>query len=152
MNKTLSVSAICHGTVIDHIPEGQAIRIIDLLSLLKRPHQIMIGVKLNSTRTGKKDLLKIENCLLTEEEISQVVAFAPAATINLIENFSVIRKMSTVLPPVIHAVFICPNAACITHTENIPSFFHLSAENCRVSLACHYCEKNFDRDRVAVRA
>ena len=152
MNPTLMVSAIHHGTVIDHIPHGQAIRIIYLLSLLDRQYQMMLGINLKSTRTGKKDLIKIENCFLTEEEVSRIVAFAPSATINLIENFSVIKKMSAGLPPTIRAVFVCPNPACITHAGVIETVFHLSEENHKIHLDCHYCEKTFDRDTLEVRA
>ena len=151
MNDKLSVSAICHGTVIDHIPEGQALRIIGLLSLLGRPHQIMIGVNLASGRLRKKDLIKIENVQLTEEEANQVMAFAPTATINLIQDYAVARKISAQLPSTIRGVFVCPNPACITRHEPVTTVFQLTEEGKKIHLTCHYCEKTFDRDRAEVR-
>ena len=41
MTKTLSVSAIKNGTVIDHIRAGQALRIVRLLSLLENKNKLM---------------------------------------------------------------------------------------------------------------
>lgn len=151
MNDKLSVSAICHGTVIDHIPNGQAIRIIQLLSLLGRPNPIMVGVNLVGSRRGKKDLIKIENCFLSENEINQIMAFAPNATINKIENFEVADKITGCLPKTIRSVFICPNKACVTHVEALETLFYLESEGKKITLTCHYCENSYDRDRVEVR-
>lgn len=152
MTKTLSVSAIQNGTVIDHIPPGQATRIIQLLSLLAdQPHPIMIGMNLHSARIGKKDLVKMENCLLPPEEINKIVAFAPSATINMIENYQVVRKISACLTPAIHSVFVCQNTACITRHEQVDTIFHLTQEAAHIFLTCHYCRKTFDRDSIGVR-
>lgn len=146
----LSVSAIKNGTVIDHIPQGQALRIVHLLSLLKRKLKIMTGMNLTSKKLGTKDLIKIENYVLSDEEASEVVVFAPAVTINIIENFEVIKKITTHLPPAIKSIFICPNPVCITHSEPVESHFHITEEGKQIKLTCHYCEKTFNRDQVKV--
>ncbi len=151
MNDKLSVSAIKHGTVIDHIPQGQALRIMHLLTLLKRKFKIMAGMNLPSKRLGTKDLIKIENYILTDDEANEVVVFAPSATINVIEDFNVINKISTHLPLMMKAVFICPNTTCITQTESIDSAFHITEEGKQIHLTCHYCEKVFHRDQVKVK-
>jgi len=151
MSETLSVSAIRNGTVIDHIPAGQAIRIIQLLSLLSRSNPIMVGVNLVSSRLRKKDLIKIENCHLSSDEVNKIMAFAPKATINRIENFAVSDKIAACLPSTIRAVFVCPNAACITHAETLDTLFHLKQEGKKITLTCHYCENICDRDHVEVR-
>jgi aspartate carbamoyltransferase regulatory subunit len=149
MNETLSVTAIKNGTVIDHITPGQALRIIYLLSLNK--NKITIGLNLPSKRTGSKDLVKIENRILTENEANEIVVFAPNATINVIENFKVTKKIQTHLPSIMKAVFICPNLACITQTEVIDSCFYISQRSKKIKLTCHYCDKIFDRDQVKVK-
>ncbi len=151
MNDKLSVSAIKNGTVIDHIPQGQALRIMHLLTLLKRKFKIMAGMNLPSKRLGTKDLIKIENYILTEDEANEIVVFAPPATINVIEDFTVVNKISTHLPAMMKAVFICPNTICITHAESIDSAFHISEEGKQIKLTCHYCEKVFHRDQVKVK-
>lgn len=149
MNDTLSVSAIKNGTVIDHIPHGQALRILHLLSLLKRQFKIMVGMNLPSKRLGTKDLIKIENYVLTKEEANDIVVFAPPATINVIENFNVTSKVSTHLPSTMKAIFICANPSCITRTERIDSLFYICEEGKKIKLTCHYCENVYTRDALS---
>ena len=151
MSKTLSVSAILHGTVIDHIPSGQALRIIHLLRLLDKKLTVTVGLNLPSKRLHLKDLIKIENHILTPNEANEVTIFAPLATINIIENFEVAKKITTQLPSSIADVFICPNTACITHVEPVESFFNIEEEGKHIKLICKYCEKLFDRNQVKVK-
>lgn len=150
MNDTLSVSAIKYGTVIDHIVAGQALRIIYLLAMQKNPNQVTIGLNLPSKRLGLKDLIKIENRILTEDEANEIVIFSPAATINVIKNFQVVDKIKTHLPSVARGVFTCPNRLCITQTEPVESYYYIREQGKKISLACHYCEQEFDRDKVKV--
>jgi aspartate carbamoyltransferase regulatory subunit len=151
MTKTLSVSAIKNGTVIDHIPAGQALRIMRLLRVLdSQKNKVTLGLNLPSKILGLKDLIKIENRALTNREANEIVIFAPLATINIIQEFEVIQKITTHLPESITSVFLCPNTACITQNEPIYSVFHIREQGKIIKLTCHYCEKEFDRDQVKV--
>jgi aspartate carbamoyltransferase regulatory subunit len=151
MTKTLSVSAIKNGTVIDHIRAGQALRIMKLLKVLDaNKNKVTLGLNLPSRLMGLKDLMKIENRVLTNDEANEIVIFAPEATINIIENFEVKQKITTHLPESIANVFHCPNRACVTTKESVNTIFHISDQGKKVKLTCHYCEKEFDRDKVKV--
>lgn len=150
-NKTLSVSAIHNGTVIDHINAGQALRIVQMLGLRQKKHKVTIGLNLPSHRIKLKDIIKIENHVLTNEDANDIMIFAPAATINVIRDFEVINKIITVLPETIRNVFVCPNPACITHAEQIETFFYINEKGKHVNLRCRYCEKEYDRNEVKVR-
>ncbi len=152
MNKTLSVSAIQNGTVIDHITSDQTLRIIHMLRLLDRKHTVTVGFNLPSKRMKLKDLIKIENHVLTNQEANEITVFAPEATINIIKNFEVVQKIITSLPPSIGGLFICPNPICVTHAEPVKSFFTVQEQGKHVQLICHYCEKTFDRNQVRVKA
>ena len=148
MNKTLSVSAIQNGTVIDHIPAGQALRIIHLLRLLKEKYRVTVGFNLSSQRMQLKDLIKIENHTLTNKQANEITVFAPDATINIIKNFEVTEKIITRLPESISGVFSCPNPACVTHGEPVETFFMIEEQGKHVQVQCKYCEKTFDRNHV----
>lgn len=148
MSKTLSVEAIESGTVIDHISKGQAIRIVHLLHLLNQKHQVTIGLNLPSARMGLKDIIKIENHVLTNMEANDIMIFAPDATINIIRNFEVINKILTTLPTTISHIFTCPNTACITQSEPVDTFFYIEAKGNEVSMTCKYCQHTFDRNEV----
>lgn len=149
--KTLSVSAIQNGTVVDHITTDQTLRIMHMLRLLDKKHMVTVGFNLPSKRMKFKDLIKIENHELTPEEANQITVFAPDATINIIKNYDVVKKLSTTLPDSIKSIFICPNADCITHSEPVESFFYIRENGKMMKLVCKYCEKSFERNQVKVK-
>jgi aspartate carbamoyltransferase regulatory subunit len=148
MKKTLSVSAINHGTVIDHIDAGQALKLIPLLKLNHDHYQITIGLNLTSTLMGSKDIIKINDLHLTEKEAAQIAIFAPHATLNIIDDYSVIRKIKARLPQEIRSILICPNKNCITAHETVESLFHVSSFKNKVHLHCNYCEKIFSKHEI----
>jgi aspartate carbamoyltransferase regulatory subunit len=142
--RQLSVNAIEQGIVIDHIQAGQALPIIHVFQLNKRHDQITIGLNL-TTQTGlKKDLIKIENCVMDEDLAHGIAVFSPQATINLIEDFTVSKKITVSTPKLIQRVLLCPNPKCITNHEPDPSCFHVQTSSQNVILLCHYCEKKFE--------
>lgn len=150
MSKTLSVAAIHNGTVIDHIAAGKGLKIINLLRLLYGHYQITLGLNLPSNKLGKKDLIKIENYMLSESEASDIKILAPAATVNIIKNYEVIKKLITKIPQKIENIFVCTNKNCITQTEKISSMFFVHQQGKQVKLSCGYCEKSWNRDQITV--
>lgn len=150
MSTILSVAAIKNGTVIDHIEAGQALRIISLLSLTKSTYTVTIGLHLLSKRMASKDLIKIENRLLTPQEAQEVGIFAPDASINIIENFKVVKKIKTEMPDKITGVFRCQNLNCITSKETLTSCFKVITITKTVKLSCNYCGKVYPRDQLKI--
>lgn len=146
MGKTLSVAAIKDGTVIDHIPCGQAFRIIRLLKLDQAHNTISLGLHLKSSSRGLKDLIKIENRFLSEKEAHDVAVFAPHATINIIKNYKISSKIIAELPGTVTGILICPNLCCITQCEKIVTIFVVEEFKNKIYLRCYYCEKFFERD------
>lgn len=151
MTKTMSVSAIQNGTVVDHITTDQTMRIMSMLRLLDKKHKVTVGFNLPSKSMKFKDLIKIEDHELTPEEANQISVFAPDATINIIKNYEVVKKLETKMPDRINAIFVCPNSACITHVEPVDSFFYIREHGKVMNLVCHYCEKSFERNQVKVK-
>lgn len=151
MTKTLSVAAIQNGTVVDHITTDQTLRIVHMLHLLDKKHKLTIGFNLPSKRMKLKDLIKIEDHELTPEEANQISVFAPDATIAIIKNYEVVKKLKTTLPAGIGSIFICPNSACITHAEPVESYFYIQEHGKVMNLVCQYCEKSFERNQVKVK-
>jgi aspartate carbamoyltransferase regulatory subunit len=144
-NKTRLIEALANGTVIDHIPAGQALHLLDLLKLKDSRHAITLGLNLESKRLGKKDILKITDRYLTEQESAEVAVFAPDARVNIIKDYEVIEKRRSALPKQLQKILICPNPRCISSTEAIDSHFQVTAERDEIQLCCHYCEGVFSR-------
>lgn len=146
--KTLSVSAIKEGTVVDHIRAGQALKIIRLLRLDANGNRVTVGLNLKSKSLGLKDIIKVENIFLTEGQAAQIAIFSPAATVNVIQNYELAKKFKVQMPEAIGSVLACANPRCITNTERIPTLFTVEENHHHVILRCRYCEKHFTRDQM----
>ncbi|MCG9680383.1 aspartate carbamoyltransferase regulatory subunit [Vibrio sp. Isolate24] len=145
----LQVEAIRNGSVIDHIPANVGIKVLKLFKMHKTNQRITIGLNLPSSALGEKDLIKIENVYLTKEQANQLALYAPKATVNQIEEYQVVNKLTLALPEHIQSVFECPNSNCISHGEPVESQFKVQQKQYQVQLKCHYCEKVFSREIMA---
>ncbi|MFA0260684.1 aspartate carbamoyltransferase regulatory subunit, partial [Vibrio cyclitrophicus] len=90
----LKVEAIKNGTVIDHIPANIGIKVLKLFDMHNSHQRVTIGLNLPSSALGGKDLLKIENVFITEEQASKLALYAPHATVNQIEDYEVVKKLA----------------------------------------------------------
>ncbi|AHF74011.1 Aspartate carbamoyltransferase regulatory chain (PyrI) [Candidatus Sodalis pierantonius str. SOPE] len=144
----LQVEAIRRGTVIDHIPAQVGMKLLSLFKLPATDERITIGLNLPSNQQGKKDLIKLENVFLTEEQANQLAIYAPHATVNRIDNYDVVRKQTLQLPERIDGVLTCPNSNCISRSEPVASGFRVKVRGQQVHLQCKYCEKEFEHQAV----
>jgi len=143
MQKKLQVEAIQQGSVIDHIPVQQGVKILRFFNLTQTHEKITIGLNL-ATHTGQtKDLIKVENTFISDEQANQLALFAPHATINQIKDFQVVHKFQVQLPDSFIGVLACPNSNCISHNEPVDTRFYVKKKS-TLKLKCHYCEKTFD--------
>jgi aspartate carbamoyltransferase regulatory subunit len=140
--ETLKVSKLRNGTVIDHIPAKRGLRVLAILGLLENIPEsaILIGLNLKSKKLGKKDIIKIEDKALDLDEINKISILAPNATISLIENFEITRKIKSSLTDVIVGILICSNPRCITKSENIKTVFYVENKE-PIRVRCKYCER-----------
>ncbi len=146
IKQTLSVSAIHNGSVIDHIPSGEVLKLISILKLSEE--RLYLGLNLPSKRMGKKDLLKVHNLSLSESDLQHIAIFAPKATINIIQDYQIIKKLKATLPSVIHGVLKCPNENCITRHTPTKTRFHVKSHKEKLYLSCDYCNKDHLKDTV----
>lgn len=144
----LQVEAIKNGSVIDHIPANVGIKVLKLFKMHKTNQRVTVGLNLPSSALGAKDLIKIENIFISEDQANQLALYAPKATVNQIENYEVVKKLTLSMPEQINAIFKCPNTNCITHGEPVDSSFNVRTKNDDVQLKCKYCEKVFSREIV----
>ena len=120
-SSTLTVSKIMRGTVIDHIPAGRALEVLKLLGITGREGlRVAVLMNVESRKLGRKDIVKIEGRFLEARELSLVALVAPAATINIVENFEVREKFRVRLPEVVEDLLRCPNPTCISNKEREP--------------------------------
>ena len=102
--KQLSVEAIENGTVIDHIPAGLGLTILRQFKLLHYGSAVTVGFNLPSKTQGSKDIIKIKDVFLNEQDANRLALFAPEAVVNTIRDFQVTDKRRLTLPDEISEV------------------------------------------------
>lgn len=148
--KELVVSAIENGTVIDHIPTPSVFQVVRILNLDQFENQIMIGTNLDSSKYGKKGIIKVSNKYFEPEDINKIALVAPTATLIVIKDFRVVEKKNVEIPETIQKFVKCVNPNCITNIENVPTKFKVINKQ-ESKLKCHYCEKITEKKNMAFK-
>ena len=138
--KTLRVSKIKDGTVIDHITAGHALEVLKILGITDYVKGIVtVGMNVPSRTLGLKDMVKIEGRELKSEEVDKIALLAPHASINIIRDYNVVEKQLVRLPKVIRETVKCMNPSCVSNSkEPVKSTFYVDNEE-PLRLRCHYC-------------
>ncbi len=140
IEKEMRVRRIEHGTVIDHITAGQALNVLRILGVSGTTSAVVsVAMNVPSGAIGSKDIVKVEDRELEEEEVDRISLIAPNATINIIRDFEVIEKYRVDLPERLEGVVKCSNPNCISNTnEPVRSKFLVNKKP--VELRCIYCD------------
>jgi len=147
--KTLRVSKIKNGTVIDHITGGHALDVIKILGITGRVDGVVtVAMNVPSKKLNVKDMVKIEGRELKSDEVDKIALLVPHATINIIRNYKVVEKQRVKLPNIIRGIVKCANPACISNSKEPvqPKFYVESEEPLR--LRCHYCSHIMEKQDV----
>lgn len=144
--KTLQVSALQSGTVMDHLVAGTALRTLRLLTLDSHT-TILVGMNLRSGQQGLKDLVKVEGLELTRKEIDRVALLSPQATFSIIRDYQVVEKFSGKIPDVLEGILSCVNPACISRDSRVVPRYHTEVRS-PLRLRCFYCERSINRDQL----
>lgn len=138
--RAMQVSALCNGTVIDHIPADKLFAVVNLLNIPEMNSNVTIGYNLESKKLGKKGLIKISDRFFTDDEINKISLVAPNVVLNTIRDYNVIEKREVKMPDEIHNLIKCNNLNCITNNEPMASHFYVANRDTH-TLKCRYCEK-----------
>lgn len=140
MKRELKISAIRNGTVIDHITPGKAFEVARILGLEDFSAVVSLAINVSSKKSGKKDIIKIENRELSKEEVDRISLVAPHATVSIIKGYEVIDKEHVEVPEEIVGILLCPNTNCITKSEPVKTKFIRESLN-PLRIRCYYCER-----------
>ena len=84
--EALQVSALCNGTVIDHIPADKLFAVVNLLDIPSMTTNVTIGYNLKSRKLGTKGLIKVADKFFTDDEVNRISLVAPNAVLNTIRD------------------------------------------------------------------
>jgi aspartate carbamoyltransferase regulatory subunit len=146
MDKKIRIDPIKNGTSIDHLSPGTALEVMRIMGM-HDAGVVTIGMHLESKKFGYKDIIKIENKELTQEEINKITLISPHASISIIKDFKVSKKFEVKLPKIIEGSVKCKNPKCITNLEPVTTRFHITDKS-PLKLRCHYCERHMKKEDI----
>jgi len=143
MSEMRRVTAIRNGTVIDHIPAGHALQVIRMLRIdMKRSTPVSLVMNVPSDKISRKDVLKIEDRELNQEELDRLALIAPAASIAIIRNHVVSGKLKVELSGELYNIASCSFSNCITKGVREPLPQRMKVVNDEpLEIRCYYCGK-----------
>jgi aspartate carbamoyltransferase regulatory subunit len=141
------VSAISDGTVIDHIDSKGTFKVANILNIQNENDVVLIGMNLSSKQLGKKGIIKIGGRILTQSEANKIALIAPEATLNIIKDYKVDKKLTVSVPDIIEGIVKCFNPNCVSNHERIQSKFH-TLNKTPLKLRCHYCERTMKAEDI----
>jgi aspartate carbamoyltransferase regulatory subunit len=143
----LRVSKIPRGTVIDHIRAGQALNVLAILGIDGTAGEtVSVGMNVPSDQMSHKDIVKVEDRELSQDEVDVLSLITPEATINIIREYEVVEKQYLERPERVIGILSCPNHNCITNAnEPVETKFDVLDDGVR----CEYCETIIREDLAA---
>ena len=134
----MNIDSINNGIVIYHIEAGKSMEIYKYLGLENLDCSVAIIKNVKSKRTGKKDIIKIDNDIDIDMEILGYID--TNITVNIIKDGKIIKKAHMELPEKLVNIVKCKNPRCITSVEQeIKQVFNLTDRENKI-YRCKYCE------------
>ena len=137
----MNIDGLTNGIVLDHITAGKGMRIYEMLKLDKLDCTVAIIQNATSSKTGRKDIIKIDT--LIDLNYDMIAYVDSNVTIDIIKNGKVSEKRSVKLPETLTNIISCHNPRCITSTEQgIDQIFRLVDPERRI-YRCAYCDTEY---------
>ena len=135
------VTASQNGTVIDHIPAGSSLSVLGMLGLLdSRSTPISLVMNVPSKKLGRKDVIKVEDRELTQEELDRLAIIGSNASVAIIRDFRVAEKRTVELGSELVNIARCSFSNCITANPREPLPHRLVVRSAEpMELRCAYC-------------
>jgi aspartate carbamoyltransferase regulatory subunit len=150
MTEMRRVTAIRNGTVVDHIPAGHSLQVIQMLRIdMTRATPVSLVMNVPSDKLGRKDVLKVEDRELNQEQLDRLALIAPAASIAIIRNHAVAEKLKVELADDLVNVASCSFSNCITKNAREPLPQRLRVINKDpLEVRCYYCGRGQDLEEL----
>ena len=136
----MNIDSITKGVVIDHIEAGKGMEIVRLLNLEKLTCPVAVIRNARSGKTGKKDIIKIEDKVDIDLDVLGFID--PNITVNIIEKEHIVEKKRMAPPSEIVNVVQCKNPRCVTSVERGLKQVFRRVEGSAV-YRCAYCEQEY---------
>lgn len=139
----MNIDSIKNGFVIDHIQAGKGMEIYEKLNLNNLDCQIAIITNAKSKKTGKKDIIKIDENI--NINIDTLGFIDPNITINIVKNDKIVEKFHPQIPEKLVNIVECQNPRCITSVEKDLEQIFILTDKENQTYRCKYCEMSLKR-------
>lgn len=148
------VYAIDDGVVIDHIPARRALQVLEILGVHQQGKNtessnaiVTLGMNMESSKLGRKDVVKIEHKELSKAELNKIALIAPEATVNIIHGAQIAEKFQIAIPAFLENIVQCQNQNCITNHERTKTKF-ITLATSPLCVKCYFCERIVGQENV----
>jgi len=137
------IGQIKDGIVLDHITAGRGMEIYNILGLDKLDCTVAMIKNADSTKMGKKDIIKVAQVIDLDFEVLGYID--PGITVNIIKDGKRHKQERLQLPQRIRNIITCKNPRCITSCEQeLDQEFRLTDEKTQ-TYRCIYCDSEISR-------
>ncbi|MGC2873827.1 aspartate carbamoyltransferase regulatory subunit [Ihubacter sp. rT4E-8] len=134
----MNIDGVSTGIVLDHIKAGKSMQIYELLRLDKLDNCVAVIQNADSSKYGKKDIIKIDQLIDLDFDVLGYVD--DNITVNIVKDGKLFEKKHLELPETLTGVIKCKNPRCITSIEQeIVHKFKLVDKEKQV-YRCVYCD------------
>ena len=134
----MNIDGVKNGIVLDHIKAGKSMMAYKLLGLDKVKSCVAIIQNADSSKYGKKDIIKIDELIDLDYDVLGYID--SNITVNIVKDGKMVEKKHMKLPTELRNVVTCKNPRCITSVElEIVQIFRLKNEEKKV-YRCAYCD------------
>ena len=134
----MNIDSIVDGYVLDHIQAGKALEIFDLFNLNELDCQVAIITNAKSKKTGKKDIIKIDQEIPLD--IDALGFIDPNITVYIVKNSEIVEKRKLRLQEIVVNFAECKNPRCITSIEKGLDQVFVLTDRENKTYRCKYCE------------
>jgi aspartate carbamoyltransferase regulatory subunit len=125
-------------------------RVLEMLAVDKST-SVPVSMVMNvpSKKMGTKDIIKVEDRELNQDELNRLALVAPDARVAIIRAYSVAEKMTIELGEEVTNVVRCTFSNCITTNPREPLAHRLKVMSREpLELRCHYCGRPQDLEEL----
>ncbi|HKM28089.1 MAG TPA: aspartate carbamoyltransferase regulatory subunit [Anaerovoracaceae bacterium] len=134
----MNIDGVRTGIVLDHISAGKSMQIYNYLKLDKLDCCVAVIQNAESTKYGKKDIIKIDEDIDLDFDILGYID--SNITVNRVKDGKLEKKVHLELPETLTNVIKCKNPRCITSIEQeVTHVFKLIDREHKV-YRCAYCD------------
>ena len=135
----MNIGQIKDGIVLDHITAGRSMEIYNVLNLDKLDCTVAMIQNAESTKMGKKDIIKIST--LMDLNFDVLGYLDSGITVNIIRDGKVAERRHLTLPERVVGVIKCKNPRCITSVEQELVHEFKLTDPVKKVYRCIYCDQ-----------